>query len=332
MGLHHARSAAALPAFEVLAGCDLDAELTQKFVEQYPNARAFTDYSQMLHEIEPEVVLIATSTASHAPLAMQAIEAGARGIFCEKPMSVSLGEARAMTEACRRRNVALAVNHQRRTYPVFRETKRLMESGAIGDVQLIRGSCQGDILSDGTHLIDTVRFLVGDVEAKWVFGQIYRKPDESDQTGQSGFRYGHAVESGGMALIEFANGIRAEIYTGTMHIKKRQYQDYEIFGTQGRIWRAGDQADPPILIQNDQASGWHTAEFNDEAKPWLENHAQFACMIHEGGDHPLSGDSAFKDQEIVMAIYESARLRSKIELPLQQDEYPLQIMIDNGQL
>jgi predicted dehydrogenase len=152
------------------------------------------------------------------------------------------GEGRAMSEACRRHGTALVVNHQRRTAAVFHEMRRLMESGAIGRVQLIRGGCQGDILSDGTHLIDTIRYLVGDAEAKWVFGQVYRRPDDSDESGQSGFRYGHAVESGAYGLIEFENGIRAEIHTGKVHVKGRHYQDYEIFGSEGVCGAPGTAA------------------------------------------------------------------------------------------
>jgi predicted dehydrogenase len=332
MGAHHARTAAALPHFEVVAGCDLDSALAEQFAAQHDGARAYTDYSHMLRESEPDVVIIATTTAAHAPLTIQAAEAGARGVFCEKPMATSMAEGRAMIETCRRHNTALVVNHQRRTSAVFQEMRRLMESGAIGHVQLIRGGCHGDILSDGTHLIDSIRYLLGDVDARWVFGQAYRRPDDSDESGQSGFRYGHAVESGAYGLVEFANGVRAEIHTGKMLAKGRNYQDYEIFGSEGRLWRAGDRSDPPLQIQDAQAGGWRAVAIEDTRAEWRNNYEQFARMIFEGTDHPLSGESALKDLELVMAIYEAARLRDKIELPLQQEQFPLQIMIDEGQL
>lgn len=332
MGAHHARSAAASPYFEIVAGCDLDQNLAEQFAAQYEGARAYTDYGQMLREAAPEVVIVATTTAAHAPLTIQAAEAGARGVFCEKPMATSMAQGRAMTEACRLHGTVLVVNHQRRTSAVFMETRRLMESGAIGRVQLIRASCQGDILSDGTHLIDTVRYLVGDVDAKWIFGQVYRKPEDSDESGKAGFRYGHAVESGAFGLIEFDNGVRAEIHTGKVVPRGSHYQNYEIFGTEGRLWRAGDQAKPALLIQDAQAGGWRPVPVEETRAEWQNNYEQFARMILEGADHPLSGDSALKDLELVMAIYEAARLRDRIELPLQQEQFPLQVMIDEGQL
>jgi predicted dehydrogenase len=72
--------------------------------------------------------------------------------------------------------------------------------------------------------------------------------------------------------------------------------------------------------------------FEESHGEWQANYEQFARMILEGADHPLSGASALKDLELVMAIYEAARLRDKIELPLQQEQFPLQVMIDEGQL
>ena len=59
---------------------------------------------------------------------------------------------------------------------------------------------------------------------------------------------------------------------------------------------------------------------------------QFAQMILTGAGHPLSGESALKDQELVMAIYESARLRERLMLPLAEERFPLELMIESGQL
>jgi predicted dehydrogenase len=59
---------------------------------------------------------------------------------------------------------------------------------------------------------------------------------------------------------------------------------------------------------------------------------QFVSVLLQGASHPLSGDSGLKDLEIVMAIYESARLRARVNLPLGQPRYPLEIMIEEGQM
>lgn len=339
MGLAHARALASLSEYTVVAGCDLHAGLAQRFADTITGASAYTDYQAMLAQ-RPDVVVVATNTATHAALTIQAAQAGVRGVYCEKPMATNLADAQAMIAACRQSGTALAVNHQRRTLPVFLTMRRLIEQGAIGQVELIRGSCAGDILSDGTHLVDTIRHLAGDVAVSWVFGQVYRTPAHPDEPRSGGFdvtggwRYGHPVETGGLALVEFASGLRAELHTGTMQIKGRGYQDYEVFGSTGRLWRAADWADPPLLIQTDSASGWQAlpVEQHDAEEPKLWTYRQFAQMVLNGADHPLSGESALADLELVMAIYESARLRNKIELPLEQPRFPLELLIERGEM
>ena len=306
MGLSHAKAFAACPDFRVVAGCDLDPARTAEFAAALPGAAVFADFTRMLAEVRSAVVVIATGTASHAALALAAGEAGARGVFCEKPMAVNLGDARAMVAACRARGCALAVNHQRRTQPPYTTMRRLMIAGAIGKVELIRGSCAGDLLSDGTHAIDSIRWLTGDAPVRRVRGQVGRdrpnpaEPRGGGYDGSGGWRYGHPIESGAQAILEFDEGLRAELFTGRFQPRGRGYQDIEVFGTGGRLWRAGDQAGEPLLIQD--------------------------------APHPLAGDSALADQEVVMAVHESARLRRRVDLPLAQDRYPLELLIEAGEL
>lgn len=338
MGLVHARHLAALPEFAITAGCDLNRATLATFVETFPDAQGFDNYATMLATVRPDVVVIATNSATHAALTIEAANAGARGVYCEKPMAVNLADARRMVEVCRERGTALAVNHQRRMLPAFRAARRLIDQGVIGDLQLIRAGCAGDMLSDGTHLVDTVRHLVSDQPARWVFAQIERAtPDAnaprsmgSDASG--GWRYGHPIEDGAFSVIEFANGVRAELLTGSIQPRGRPYQDYEIIGSTGRLRREGDRSDPALAIWNAESGGWQPVFF-DEASDTGQQHTmttiftQFARMVNENADHPLSGDSALNVQEIVMAAYESARLRQRVMLPLEQGQFPLELMI-----
>ena len=63
--------------------------------------------------------------------------------------------------------------------------------------------------------------------------------------------------------------------------------------------------------------------------------SDFAAMMDRGDTvtgHALCGESGLADQEIVMAIYESARLHRLITMPLQQDRFPLEIMLEKGEI
>src|SRR5207237_2222073 len=111
-------------------------------------ARAYADLNAMFQAEALDILAIATPSVSHATLTTRAAGAGVRAICCEKPMAVDLGDARAMTDACREAGIPLIINHQRRTLPAMVRMRELILEGAIGDVQLLRGTCQGDLLSD----------------------------------------------------------------------------------------------------------------------------------------------------------------------------------------
>jgi predicted dehydrogenase len=270
-----------------------------------------------------------------------AAEAGVRGICCEKPMATCLGDGRAMVEACRESGTALIVNHQRRMGADIVGMRRLILEGAIGDVYLIRGTCAGDMLGDGTHLVNSVRALAGDEEVKWVLGQVYREPpDPSEPRGMGhvpsgGWRYGYPIETGAMATFEFESGLRAELLTGDVRLPGRAYQDYEVFGSEGRLWRPGDAADPPVLILDERGGGWREAPLDGpdaQFSPMAAVYAAFRRTLTEGEPHPLGGESVLKGLEVVMAVHESARTRSRVSLPLKQPAFPLRLMIEADQL
>lgn len=339
MGMGHARLVASLPAYALVAGCDLRPEAARRLGAELPGAVGYTDYPRLLAEARPDVVVISTNSVSHAALTIQAAEAGLRGVYCEKPMATSMADGRAMLAACRRAGTALAVNHQRRLLPVFRTMRRLIDEGVLGGIELIRASCAGDMLSDGTHLIDTVRFLAGDEEVAWVFGQVYReRPDPAATrsegfTASGGWRYGHPVETGALAVLQFASGLRAEVFTGTMQPKGRRYQDYEVFGTDGRLRRAGDKADPPLMMQRETDPGWTPVALEQGDEDALKHSLlRFAETITSGLAHPLAGEVALVGLEVVMAIYESARRRERIAPPLDQPRFPLAVLVERGEL
>jgi predicted dehydrogenase len=335
MGSSHARAMQALDEYQVVALCDLNAELAQELAAtKFPGAKPYTDYQEMLAAEQLDVVAIATPTNSHAGLTIAVAEAGVRGLCCEKPMATNLADGRAMVRACAEHGVQLIVAHQRRMGPDLWTMRRLIDDGAIGEVYLVRGGCQGDLLSDGTHLIDSLRWLAGDQPIRWLLGQIYRDiptPGQEHGAGfhvSGGYRYGHMVENGAMAVIEFESGLRGEMFTGGIHMHGRPYQDYEVLGTKGRLWRYGDRPEQPLQIQDEQAGGYREVSNDPDAPASPQGHmyAALARTLRDGTPHPLSGDSGLVDLEVITAIHESARTHSRIEFPVQQEAYPLLLM------
>ena len=334
MGLGHCGGAVDSGCFELVGVCDLSEDALKAARTRFPGARGFTDFGVMLEEVRPEVVVIATPNAIHHVQCMAALgSSGLRGLMVEKPMTLTLAQAREVMGVARERGVKVAVNHQRRTWPVFRTMRRLMVSGAIGAPKLIRGSCAGDFLSDGTHLVDTTRYLAGDAKVRGLWATVFRGID----THHTGVRFGHTTDTGAMAVLDFEGGLRAELFTGQLQPPGRAYQDYEVIGTEGRLWRAGDQAAVQLLLQ-DTAGGWRQVRLDPYDVPEHPNlslanvYVRFYQQIAEGRPNPMSGEAGLAAMEICHAVYESARLNRRMTFPLQGDVagWPIDQMIEAG--
>ncbi len=330
----HAAAMAQSGQFALAAVCDLSEQAAREAADELGVA-AYTDLDAMLAAENPDVVTIATPGATHAALTEQVAAAGVSGICCEKPMATCLGAGHRMVEACRQHDVALIVNHQRRMGEEMVTMRRLIEEGAVGELRLLRGSCAGDLLTDGTHLVNSLRHLAGDEEAAWVLGQMHRtepdpaEPRSSDTKKSGGYRYGYPVEDGAMAVVGMASGLRMELFTGDARLMDRPYQDYEGVGTAGRLWREGDAGEPPLRLQDGRRAGWQAIPQDESGpKPMTRVYLALARTLRDGAVHPLAGESVLKGLEMVMAVQESARTGARIELPLQQGAYPLALMIE----
>ena len=337
MGQAHVGGFASNPElFDLVALCDLNSELANDVAKKRNVPRVYADYDEMLAKEKLDAVAIATPTQLHCGMTVKAARAGARGIYCEKPIALSMGEMREMRTACEASRCALVVGHQRRMSTPYISMKKLMDSGAIGDVYLIRVFAPGDCLSDGTHSIDSVSYLLGNAKPESIVSHAnYACKDDLDGTG-IGKRFGHLVESGTMSIITYSRTLRFELFSGDTRVHNWDqpfpgwaYQDVEVFGTKGRLWRCGDSPEPPIKIWDDQPGGWRAAPLCDDVGDTFKHvFREFADTIHTGKPHPMGIETAALTHEILMGIYESARLNKVVTLPVQQDRYPLELVFE----
>lgn len=354
MGRNQAKILHGLEAYELTGVCDINAENAAQAAEA-TGARTYSDFGRMLEDQNPDVVAITTANDTHAPLTIQAARFGVRAVYCEKPMATNLADARAMVEACDRTDTRLVINHQRRLGPDLVAARKCIEAGGIGEVEVVRINTAGDVLSDATHSVDSIQFLFGDPDCEWIFGQVHRdletQAEKNRKLGRSiepGTRYGHVVETGAIAAWQMVDGPRVELFCGDMRLQHRIYQDYEIFGLGGRLWRAGDKA--PNLFIRDSAGGdlqagydnfratclpaeggkgpWRAVEPTDAPAGIPRGYNLLAESLATGAAHPMDGHVALKGFEIVIGIYESARLGARISPPIRQDRFPLELIIE----
>ena len=119
----------------IVALCDVDSNYAAHTFKEYPGAKVYVDYREMLErQKDIDAVVIATPDHTHAPIAMACMRAG-KHVYVQKPMAYSVGEARAMTEAARRHKVITQMGNQGRSGDGVRMVCEWIWSGAIGAVR-----------------------------------------------------------------------------------------------------------------------------------------------------------------------------------------------------
>jgi predicted dehydrogenase len=123
---------------------------------------SFADGVEMLRNVHPDALVIATTAPSHAPLVVAAAKAGVRYILCEKPMATSLGEAREMMDACRRSGTVLAINHQMRFMEQYTRVKALIGSEQLGPLaSVVVAASNFGLAMNASHYFEMFRYVSG---------------------------------------------------------------------------------------------------------------------------------------------------------------------------
>jgi hypothetical protein len=120
---------------EIVALCDVDSNQMTRAAGRFPGARHWADYRKMLDEQKDiEAVIVSTPDHTHAPAAMMAMRMG-KGVYCEKPLTHSIHEARVLTETARQYKVATQMGNQGHSMDGTIRTVEWVKSGAIGPVR-----------------------------------------------------------------------------------------------------------------------------------------------------------------------------------------------------
>ena len=318
MGRSHTGAWTDHPAAEVVAAADINETLLQNLAEQFSIPEVFTDYNEMFSKMDLDIVSIPTWQGVRAEITVAAANAGIKGIIGEKPMAASMGGANDMIEACERNGAKLVIGHQGRFNAANTEIRRLVADGAIGAPTIVytRAKPMAGLLNTGTHAIDGWRYTLSDPETLWVIGQTARESDRWERRSR--------CEDLCMGLACFEGGTRG-IYEGDLPDPGVEMP--RVYGTDGQI-TTGENGS--ILLQNSKASGWQ------QIQPEPAETDQYQEMLDwmEGriAEHRSTGRQARYTLEIMLAIYESLRIKNVVTMPLETRESPLELMVADGTL
>jgi predicted dehydrogenase len=118
----------------LVAICDVDAKTLGKAAEKYPKATSFADYREMLDKQKDiDAVFVAIPDHHHFSASMRAIALG-KHVYCEKPLTHTIWEARMLTAAAKKAKVATQMGNQGHSGEGYRILCEYIWAGAIGDV------------------------------------------------------------------------------------------------------------------------------------------------------------------------------------------------------
>lgn len=212
----HHEAWARMRGVRLVGVCDRDAERAAAFAKEFGADAAFDHAARMIAEARPDLLDIIAPPAEHRALVALAAEAGI-DVICQKAFTRSLSEARETVALAEAAGIRLAVHENFRFQPWYREVRRLLEDGQLGDVfaatfRLRPGDGRGPgaylerqpyfqamprflVHETAIHFIDTFRFLFGDISA--VYADLRR------------LNPAIAGEDAGTLLFTHASGMRS---------------------------------------------------------------------------------------------------------------------------
>ncbi|HEX9900342.1 MAG TPA: Gfo/Idh/MocA family oxidoreductase [Candidatus Methylomirabilis sp.] len=190
----HLKSWRMVPKVEVIAICDPDPKKLQARAQEFGIGRTFTSVQDLMQGIEVDAYDVVTPPETHREVTEQLVSRG-RPVLCQKPLAITLDDARAIVDLYAQRQVRLMVNENWRWRAWFQEIRRQVQQGAVGEPFYARLSIRSPaavptpehpetfliprqprlkampqliILEFLVHHIDTMRFLFGEVDSVYV--------------------------------------------------------------------------------------------------------------------------------------------------------------------
>ncbi len=240
-----------VPRANLVAVADIIPERAKNCAEKLGIAQWYDNHHDLNADKEVEAVVITATTINHKEIVIDAAREK-KPIFCEKPMSLSLNEAREMKMEVEKNSVFYQQGFQRRFDKGFSAGKDKITEGIIGTPVVFRGSSRdpyrpsleylkpensgGQILDMAIHDFDIARWYMGDIKTIYAIGGVLAYP-EIAETGD--------VDNAVM-VMKFKNGGLGEIDVSRNGIYGYDIRA-EVLGTKGTL-QMGYLRDTPLLV------------------------------------------------------------------------------------
>jgi predicted dehydrogenase len=127
---------AAVAGENIVALCDVDASRLAAAAQKFPKAKTYADYRELLEQSDLDAAVVATPDHHHAPATIRALRRGLH-VYCEKPLTHTVEEARLIAQTAAKMKVATQMGTQNHEHPGYLRLVELLQSGTIGNVQQV---------------------------------------------------------------------------------------------------------------------------------------------------------------------------------------------------
>ena len=224
---------------EVVAVLSSNALRGRSYAETHGISRSTTDLAALVESSDIDAVYISTTNELHRDQVFAAAAAG-KHVMCEKPLALTLADARAMVAECKRQGIVMGTNHHLRNSATHRTMRDAIAAGRIGKPLFARvfhavylpphlqgwriktpGAGGGVILDITVHDADTLRFVLGD-EPENISAMVSRAG-----MAEAG------LEDGVMGVVRFAGGTLAQFHDA--FTTRYATTGFEVHGDEGSL-------------------------------------------------------------------------------------------------
>jgi 1,5-anhydro-D-fructose reductase (1,5-anhydro-D-mannitol-forming) len=266
---------------------------------------------ELLHDPKVEAVYIATTNEMHKDQTLAAARAG-KHVLCEKPLALTLADAREMVSACHAAGVQLGTNHHLRNAGTHRAMRQAIKDGRIGKPlaarvfhavylpphlqgwRIRRPEAGGGVVLDITvHDADTLRFVLDD------------EPVDAVAAVHSAGMAGSNLEDGAMSVLRFSSGLIAQLHEA--FTTKYAGTGLEVHGTEGSLIGRNVMSQHPVgdvLLRN--ADG-ESAIPVDAENLYVRSVRNFQSAIRGEGVPSATGEDGVRSMAVALAVLQAAR-------------------------
>ncbi len=330
----HAPLIAAVPELRLTDVVTSNPERRRQALDDHPGVRVVSEVAELWDGPPPQLVVVATTNATHAPLAMAAIERGT-AVIVDKPLGVSSDEAQGLVRAAERAGALLTVFQNRRWDSDQLTLRRLIDEGRLGGVLRYESRIErwrpqadpaawraadpaqggGQLLDLGSHLVDQAVQLLGPVTHLYAEISSLRGLPADDDAFLALRHAGGAVSHLHASALTAAPGPRLRVL-GTQAAYVVQEVD-----SQEAALRAGRRPDTEAEWGEEPRPAWGrlvTGEAEElvrsEPGDWPAFYRQLVRALREGAAPPVDPWDAVETLRILDLARQSSAMRSVVAL------------------